>query len=265
MLFRSAPIAAQPPKVLRGDWPRNPIDRFILARLEREGLSPSPEADPARLLRRVSLDLTGLPPRPEDLRAFLVDSTPGAYERAVDRLLASPAYGERMAVDWLDAARYADSNGFFRDNTRQIWPWRDWVIRAFNRNQPFDAFTVEQLAGDLLPQPTDEQRIATGFNRNHMVTGETGVIDEEYRVEYVADQVETTAAVWMGLTLGCARCHDHKFDPLTQKDYYRLFAFFDRSVEKGLVNPDDPPPVMIVADEAQKARLAELEIGRAHV
>ena len=235
------------------------IDRFVLARLEREGLAPSPAADPARLLRRVSFDLTGLPPRPDALRAFLDDPAPDAYERAVDRLLASPAYGERMAVDWLDAARYADSNGFFRDNTRQIWPWRDWVVRAFNRNQPFDQFTIEQLAGDLLPAPTDEQRIATGFNRNHMVTGETGVIDEEYRVEYVADQIETTASVWMGLTLGCARCHDHKYDPITQADYYRLFAFFDRSVERGLVNPDDPPPVMIVATAEQKARLAALK------
>ena len=259
----SAPVARRAPGVGLSPWPRNPIDSFVLARLEREGLQPSPEAEPARLLRRVSLDLTGLPPRPEEMRAFVEDRSPGAYERAVDRLLASPAYGERMAVDWLDAARYADSNGFFRDNTRQIWPWRDWVIRAFNRNQPFDQFTIEQLAGDLLPSPTDEQRIATGFNRNHMVTGETGVIDEEYRVEYVADQVETTAAVWMGLTLGCARCHDHKFDPLTQKDYYRLFAFFDRSVEKGLVNPDDPPPVMVVTTPEQKEKLASLTAAHA--
>lgn len=255
----TAPARPAEPAVRDVRWVRQPIDRFTLARMEREGLQPSPEADSARLLRRVSLDLTGLPPRPEDLRAFLADAAPGAYERAVDRLLASPAYGERMAVDWLDAARYADSNGYFRDNTRQIWPWRDWVIRAFNRNQPFDQFTIEQLAGDLLPAPTDEQRIATGFNRNHMVTGETGVIDEEYRVEYVADQIETTAAVWMGLTLGCARCHDHKYDPVTQADYYRLFAFFDRSVEKGLVNPDDPPPVMIVASPEEKAHLAALK------
>ncbi len=258
----TAPARPAEPAVRDARWVRQPLDHFTLARMEREGLRPSPEADPARLLRRVSLDLTGLPPRPEDLRAFLADAAPGAYERAVDRLLASPAYGERMAVDWLDAARYADSNGYFRDNTRQIWPWRDWVIRAFNGNQPFDQFTVEQLAGDLLPAPTDEQRIATGFNRNHMVTGETGVIDEEYRVEYVADQIETTASVWMGLTLGCARCHDHKYDPVTHADYYRLFAFFDRSVEKGLVNPDDPPPVMIVASPEQKARLAAL--GSAH-
>ena len=253
------PVAHAAPAVRDERWARNDLDRFVLARLEREGLAPSPAADPARVLRRVSLDLTGLPPGPEELRAFLADPSPNAYERAVDRLLGSPAYGERMAVDWLDAARYADSNGYFRDNTRQIWPWRDWVIRAFNRNQPFDQFTIEQLAGDLLPAPSDEQRIATGFNRNHMVTGETGVIDEEYRVEYVADQIETTASVWMGLTLGCARCHDHKYDPITQADYYRLFAFFDRSVEKGLVNPDDPPPVMIVATPEQKARLATLK------
>jgi mono/diheme cytochrome c family protein len=252
-----APAANDPPAVRDRTWPTNPIDAFILSRLEAEGLAPAQPADPATLLRRVSFDLTGLPPSPTELAAFLADSRPDAYQRAVDRLLASPTFGERMAVDWLDAARYADSNGFFRDNTRQIWLWRDWVIAAFNRNQPFDAFTIEQIAGDLLPHPTLEQRIATGFNRNHMVTGETGVIDEEYRVEYVADRLETTGNLWLGLTLGCARCHDHKYDPISQREYYQLFAFFNTGVEKGLVNPDDPPPVLEVPTPRQRSALSE--------
>ncbi|WP_414665085.1 DUF1553 domain-containing protein [Horticoccus sp. 23ND18S-11] len=248
-----APKAAALPAVARADWARNAIDRFVLARLEREGLSPAQEADRSTLLRRVSFDLTGLPPTLAALDAFLADTRSDAYERAVDALLASPAYGERMASDWLDAARYADSNGFFRDNTRQVWPWRDWVIQAFNRNLPYDQFTIEQLAGDLLPNPTAEQRIATGFNRNHMVTGETGIIDEEYRVEYVADRLETTSTVWLGLTVACARCHDHKYDPISQREYFQLFAFFNSGVEKGLVSPDDPPPVMDVTTPEQKA------------
>ena len=255
------PMDHTPPSPANRAWVRNDIDRFVLARLEREKLPPAREADKATLLRRVSFDLTGLPPSIEELDAFLADRSPDAYERAVDRLLASPAYGERMATDWLDAARYADSNGFFRDNTRQIWPWRDWVIQAYNRNLPFDQFTIEQLAGDLLPEPTTEQRIATGFNRNHMVTGETGVIDEEYRVEYVADRLETTSTVWLGLTVGCARCHDHKYDPISQREYYQLFAFFNPGVEKGTITPDDPPPVMEVATPAQRA---ELDTLRAH-
>ena len=257
-----APVREPLPEVNNTRWPRNEIDRFILARLEKENLAPSLEADRATLLRRVSFDLTGLPPTPAALDEFLADARADAYERAVDRLLALPAFGERMAVDWLDAARYADSNGFFRDNARQIWPWRDWVIGAFNRNLPFDQFTVEQLAGDLLPDATTEQRIATGFNRNHMVTGETGIIDEEYRIEYVADRLETTAAVWLGLTVGCARCHDHKFDPISQRDYYRLFAFFNSGVEKGLVSPDDPPPVMDVTSPAQRGELESLRASR---
>ena len=258
-----APRAEDPPAVRTTGWGRNEVDRFVLAWLEREGLAPAAEADRATLLRRVAFDLTGLPPAPAELDAFLADRRPDAYERAVDRLLASPHYGERMAVDWLDAARYADSNGFFRDNARQIWPWRDWVIGAFNRNLPFDQFTIEQLAGDLLPEPTQEQRIATGFNRNHMVSGETGIIDEEYRVEYVADRLETTSAVWLGLTVGCARCHDHKYDPVSQRDYYQLFAFFNSGVEKGTITPDDPPPVIDVTTPAQKAELEALRRERA--
>ncbi|HND53427.1 MAG TPA: DUF1549 domain-containing protein, partial [Pirellulaceae bacterium] len=223
-----APRRSPPPTTRRRDWSLGPLDPFVLKELERRELAPSPPADVATLLRRASLDLIGLPPSLEELDEASrsvgekrSESEPDWYERAVDRLLASPRYGERMAVDWLDAARYADTNGMFSDTERRAWPWRDWVLRAFNRNQPFDEFTIEQLAGDLLPSPTLDQRIATGFNRQHTVTNETGIIDEEYRVEYMADRLETTATVWLGLTLGCARCHDHKYDPLTQRDYYR--------------------------------------------
>ena len=254
------PKAVPPPEVQRRDWPRNEIDRFILHRLEQAGLAPSPEADRAALLRRASLDLVGLPPTVAELDAFLADSADHAYERAVDRLLASPRYGERMALEWLDLARYADTNGYFSDLERQMWRWRDWVIEAFNRNQPFDEFTVEQLAGDLLPAPTEEQKIATGFNRNHPVTNESGVIDEEYRVEYVADRTETTGAIWLGLTVGCARCHDHKFDPLSQREYYELFAYFNNVPEQGLVHgTGNPPPAMQLFSPEVKARLAALD------
>ena len=255
-----APKSPPPPSVNRSDWARNEIDRFVHSRLEHENLSPSPEADRAVLLRRVSLDLTGLPPTLEELEAFLNDPADDAYERAVDRLLASPRYGERMALEWLDLARYADTNGYFSDLERQTWRWRDWVIDAFNRNQPFDEFTVEQLAGDLLATPTEEQRIATGFNRNHPVTNESGVIDEEYRVEYVADRTETTGAIWLGLTVGCARCHDHKFDPLSQREYYQLFTYFNNVPEQGLVKgTGNPPPSMQLFSPEVKARLAALD------
>ena len=244
---------------------RNPIDNFVLARLEKERLKPSPPANPRTLIRRLSLDLTGLPPTPEEVDAFVRDSIQhpaSSIEHLVTRLLDSPRFGERMAMDWLDAARYADSNGYFRDTARQVWPWRDWIINAFNRNQPFDQFTIEQLAGDLLPNATLEQKIATGFNRNHMVTGESGIIDEEYRVEYVADRLETTSTVWLGLTVGCCRCHDHKYDPITQREYYQLFAFFNNGPEKGLVSADDPPPVMDVASAGQRAELEKLRAAR---
>ena len=176
----------------------------------------------------------------------------------MDRLLASPHFGERMAVEWLDVARYADTNGYFGDKTRSVWPWRDWVIRAYNDNLPFDQFTIEQLAGDLLPNPTVEQRIATGFNRNHMANNESGLIDEEYRTEYVADRLETTAAAWLGLTIGCARCHDHKFDPITQKEFYQLFAFFNNVPETGLITQENPPPVLEVPSPEQQAKLKQL-------
>lgn len=252
------PNAAPLPDVKMADWPRNEIDRFVLARLESEKLSPASAADKSTLLRRATLDLTGLPPTPEEVDAFLADASPKAYEHVVDRLLASSRYGERMAMDWLDAARYADTNGYFRDNMRQAWPWREWVINAFNRNLPFDQFTIEQLAGDLLPNATLEQKIATGFNRNHMVTGESGIIDEEYRVEYVADRLETTSTVWLGLTVGCCRCHDHKFDAITQREYYQLFAFFNNGPETGLVKEDDPPPTLDVATPEQRAELERL-------
>ncbi|MDQ6665444.1 MAG: DUF1549 domain-containing protein, partial [Acidobacteriota bacterium] len=210
-----------------GNWPRNPIDNFILARLESEKLNPSPAADKATLLRRVTFDLTGLPPTPAEVDAFLADKSPDAYEKRVDRLLASPRYGERMAMHWLDLARYADTHGYHIDSQRDMWHWRDWVIDAFNRNMPFNQFTVDQLAGDLLPNPTLQQRIATGFNRNHMINFEGGAIPEEYQTEYVVDRVEATSVVWMGTTMGCARCHDHKYDPIKQKDFYRFFAFFN--------------------------------------
>jgi hypothetical protein len=193
----------------------------------------------------VTLDLTGLPPSPDEVDAFLADESPDAYPRLVDRLLASPAHGEHIARFWLDAARYGDTHGLHLDNERSMWPWRDWVIDAFNENMPFDRFTVEQLAGDLLPEPTDEQVIATGFNRNNVTTSEGGAIDAEYLVKYAADRTDTTATVWMGLTLGCAQCHDHKFDPISQREYYRLFAYFNNVAEKAMDgNRRDPPPIV---------------------
>ncbi len=229
-----APVRAALPEVKRADWVKNPIDRFVLARLEREGLHPSPEADRATLLRRVTLDLTGLPPKPEDVDAFLADVAPDAYERAVDRLLASPQYGERMALPWLDAARFADSNGFQQDGDTFQWVWRDWVVRAFNSDMPFDRFSIEQLAGDLLPNPTTDQLIATAFNRNHLLNGEGGAIPEEQRWNNLFDRVDTTATTWMGLTMACAQCHDHKYDPITQRDYYSILALFNNVPESGV-------------------------------
>ena len=243
------PKRSDQPVIEHDDWSRNPIDRFVLNRLQQEKLRPSAEADSVRLLRRVSLDLVGLPPTLEELDDYLSQARldpDGAYERAVDRLLSSPHFGERMAIDWLDSARYADTNGYFGDRPRQAWPWRDWVIAAFNANMPFDQFTIEQLAGDLLPNPTRDQRIATGFHRNAMANNETGITDEEYRVEAVADRVDTTASVWMGMTIGCAQCHDHKYDPISQREYYQLFAYFNNSVEPGLVTSDSPPPTIEV-------------------
>jgi mono/diheme cytochrome c family protein len=235
--------AFQPPKrqavpvVKDTRWPRNPIDHFVLDRLEKEGIAPSPEADPVTLLRRVYLDLWGLPPSPQEVEAFLADDRPGAYERLVDRLLASPHYGERWGRHWLDLARYADSNGFSVDSARQMWLYRDWVVHALNRDLPFDQFIIEQMAGDMLPGATLAQKIATGFHRNTLLNEEGGIDVEQFRIEAVADRVNTVGAVFLGLTLGCARCHDHKFDPITTREYYRLFAFLNNQSEPTLPVP----------------------------
>ncbi len=227
----------------------NAIDAFVVARLAREGLSPSPMASKATILRRVTLDLTGLPPSIAEVDAFLKDDSPKAYEKAVDRLLASPRYGERMVWDWLDAARYADSNGYQGDGERSMYPWRDWAVRAFNADMPYDRFTVWQLAGDLLPNATHEQKLATAFLRNHMINGEGGRIPDENRVEYVMDMAETTGTVWLGLTFNCCRCHDHKFDPLKQSEYYGLFAFFNQTPITGGGGDPQTKPSIDVAPE----------------
>ena len=248
------------PAISKRTLPRNATDYFVLARLETAGLAPSPEAPPETLIRRVTLDLTGLPPTPAEVDAFVRDSSPDAYERLVDRLLASPHYGERMAYRWLDAARYADTHGYQEDTPRDMWRWRDWVIDAFNRNMPFDRFTVEQIAGDLLPGATLEQKIATGFNRNHRGNGEGGIVDEEYHVEYVADRLETTFKVFQGLTIGCARCHDHKYDPFTQKEFYQLYAYFNNVPDRGryFKNVNQPPFVLAPTPE-QETGLVRLD------
>nr|MDQ3011407.1 DUF1549 domain-containing protein [Acidobacteriota bacterium] len=258
------PKRAELPQVANKAWVRNPIDAFVLARLEKEGLKPVPEADRATLLRRVSLDLTGLPPTPADVDAFLADKSPDAYEKAVDRLLASPRYGEKMAMQWLDIARYADTHGYHIDSHREMWPWRDWVIRAFNENKRFDQFTMEQLAGDLLPPAstdaaTTQQKIASAFNRNHMINFEGGAIPEEYQNEYVVDRVETTSVAWLGMTMGCARCHSHKFDPISQKEFYQFYAFFNSIPEKGLDGRiGNAMPFMPLPTDEQKAKQKEL-------
>ncbi|HEV3385417.1 MAG TPA: PSD1 and planctomycete cytochrome C domain-containing protein [Gemmata sp.] len=238
---------------------RNPIDSFIVDRLNREGLKLSPMADKERLIRRVTLDLTGLPPTLDEVDSFLKDDSAGAYEKVVDRLLASPRFGERMAWDWLDAARYADSNGYQGDGERTMWPWRDWVVKAFNENMQYDKFTVWQLAGDHLPQPTREQTLATGFNRNHMINGEGGRIAEENRIEYVFDQTETTATVWLGLTFTCCRCHDHKFDPLTRNDYYRTFAYFNQTPVNGGGGSGQTAPVIDFGSSEQEKKRKEAQ------
>ncbi|MEO7146038.1 MAG: DUF1549 domain-containing protein, partial [Bryobacteraceae bacterium] len=243
------------PAVKNTAWPHNPIDSFILAKLEREGLSPSPAANRETLIRRVTLDLTGLPPTPADIDAFLNDKSPKAYEKVIDRLLASPRYGERMAYRWLDAARYADTNGYQYDAGRDMWRWRDWVIDAYNRNEPYNQFALEQLAGDLLPNATLPQKIASGFNRNHRINTEDGIIPEEYAAEYVVDRVDTTSSVFLGVTLGCARCHNHKYDPFTQKEFYQVFAYFDNVPElgRGMKFGNSPPVIPAPTREQQIA------------
>jgi hypothetical protein len=250
------PKRTEAPPVKNAAWAQTSIDRFILARLEKENLKPAPRTGKAALLRRVSLDLTGLPPTPAEVTAFLNDTSQNAYEKVVDRLLASPHYGERMAMPWLDLARYADTHGYHIDSHRDMSAWRDWVIKAFNQNLPYDKFTVWQLAGDLLPNPTKEQLLATAFNRNHMINYEGGAIPEEYLTEYVIDRVEATANVWMGMTMGCARCHDHKYDPIRQKEFYRFFAFFNTVREKGLDGSrGNAEPVLKLPDTRQQSRL----------
>ncbi len=254
------------PSVRQTAWPRGDIDRFVLATLESKGLTPSPEAPRETWLRRVTLDLTGLPPTLDEIDRFVADPSPGAYETVVDRLLASPAYGEQMAAEWLDVARYADSHGYQDDGMRQMWPWRDWVIAAFNRNLRFDAFITWQLAGDLLPQPTQEQRLATGFNRNHMQTQEGGVVPEEYRTEYVIDRVNTFGRAFLGLSVECARCHDHKYDPITQKEFYRLYSFFNNNNETGQIPYSGvPSPTVLLVDDVSRAKLDALRAEAAQL
>tara|TARA_B100000519_G_scaffold129242_2_gene111585 strand:- start:425 stop:3640 length:3216 start_codon:yes stop_codon:yes gene_type:complete len=247
-----SPTKPEAPRAIRKWKPVNPVDLFIHQRLKAERLQPSPKADKQTLIRRVTLDLTGLPPTVEAIDAFLADTSDDAFEKVIDRLMKSERYGEHMARHWLDAARFADTHGLHLDNERQIWPYRDWVINAFNQNMPFDQFTTEQLAGDLLPEPSLEQRVATGFNRCNVTTSEGGSIDEEYYVRYAVDRVNTTSTVWMGLTSGCAQCHDHKFDPLTQKEFYQLFSYFFSLTEKAMDgNALLPPPVVKVPSEDQ--------------
>lgn len=252
-----APARPEPPAVKQPDWPRNPIDSFILARCEANGLAPSAAADRATVFRRLHLDLLGLPPNPADVEAWLADARPDAYERAADRLLASPHYGERWGRVWLDVARYADSNGYSIDGPRQIWKYRDWVVAALNRDLPYDQFVIEQLAGDLLPEPSHDQRVATGFNRNTQLNQEGGIDREQFRVEAVMDRVNTFGTAFLGLTIACAQCHDHKFDPIAQKDYYQLFAFFNNTVDEGrgqLEFPEELEPMENHQQELEHSR-----------
>jgi hypothetical protein len=245
------------------DWPCNPIDNFVLARMRDAGLQPSPQASRETLVRRLYLDLLGLPPTREQATAFVRSQEPDAYEQLVDELLTSPHFGERMAMEWLDAARFADTNGYHLDNGRDMSRWRAWVIDAFNKNMPFDQFTIWQLAGDLLPNATTEQRIASGFNRNHMINFEGGAIPEEYHAAYIVDRVSTTSTVWLGLTVACAQCHDHKFDPITQREFYQLYAFFNNVPEKGLDgNQGNAAPMLPLptAEQAAQQRILDAQI-----
>ena len=250
-----------PPQVVNDSLIANPVDRFILARLERDGLTLSPLAVKERLIRRVTFDLTGLPPTLDEIDAFLADDSVDAWEKLIDRLLASEQFGHRMASDWLDVARYSDTYGYQVDRDRFVWPWRDWVIRSFNENKPYDQFLTEQIAGDLLPEATDDQILATTFNRLHPQKVEGGSVEEEFRVEYVADRIQTVGTAFLGLTLECARCHDHKFDPISQKEYYQLFSFFNNIDEAGLYSfftNSVPTPTLRLQDEAQKRQLERL-------
>ncbi len=253
----SPPVKVEPPQGEQSDWPASAIDHFVLRRLEDAGLKPRSEADRLTLIRRVSLDLTGLPPTVEEAEAFVADQSPKAYEKVVDRLLASPAYGERWARMWLDLARYADTKGYEKDRHRDIWRYRDWVINAFNDDMPYDQFTIEQLAGDLLPDRTTEQILATAFHRNTMTNEEGGTDNEEFRVAAVKDRVDTTLQVWMGLTMGCAKCHSHKYDPITINDYYSFYAFFNQTQDADAEAPFYPTPT---AEQARQIELQQVKL-----
>lgn len=258
--FVSPELPAVPESNDQG-WARQPIDHFVLARMKAHGLTPAHEATRAEWLRRVSFDLTGLPPTLEQLASFESDSSATAYQKQVDRLMATPQYGERMAADWLDLARFADTNGYQNDFNRSMWPWRDWVINAFQEHMPIDQFITEQVAGDLLPNPSTDQLVATGFNRNHRTVTEGGSIDEEWRVENVVDRAETTSIAFLGLTMGCARCHDHKYDPISQENFYQFYAFFNNVDEQGVYTErrGNVPPMVSIPNPTQEARLAELQ------
>ena len=256
------PVRPPVPPVNNAGWPKNDIDRFILARLEAEGLEPQPEADRLTLARRLALDLTGLPPTPAEVDAFVADAAPDAVERFIDRLLAHPGYGEHVARGWLDLARYADSAGYADDRPRSIWAWRDWVIRACDAGMPFDEFTIRQLAGDLLPNATDDDRIATAFHRNTLTNSEGGTIDEEFRVAAVVDRVNTTLSTWMGTTMACAQCHDHKYDPLSQREYFGVYAIFNQTADADRPNE---APVLPVLEPQQKARREAIKAELAQI
>ncbi|MFT5499372.1 MAG: hypothetical protein ACI9TH_004787, partial [Kiritimatiellia bacterium] len=252
-------------KPRKADVPQRPgvihsIDAFLQARLEREGLAPAPPADRETLIRRATLDLTGLPPTLAEIDAFLADTRPDAWSRLIDELMTRPTYGEHMARYWLDLARYADTHGMHLDNKRSMWPYRDWVVRAYNKNLPFDEFTRWQLAGDLLPEPTLDQRVASGFNRCNVTTGEGGSINEEWIYRYAVDRTSTAAEVWMGLTAGCAVCHDHKFDPLSTREFYSLYAFFNSAADPAMDgNREDTPPILHLPREEDESRIKELD------
>jgi hypothetical protein len=254
------PVSPALPEVSQPDWCQNPIDRFILAKLDQSGLAPSPRADRVTLIRRLTLDLTGLPPTPQEVQEFLADQSPDAYERLVDRLLASERYGEQMARYWLDLVRYGDTHGLHLDNERALWKYREWVINAFNRNLPYDQFTIEQMAGDLLPEPTIDQKIATGFNRCNVTTGEGGSINEEVLVRYAVDRTTTMGTIYLGMTLTCSVCHDHKYDPISQKEFYQLYAFYNAAADAAMDgNALAPPPLLKVPTPEMTARLQELD------
>ena len=247
------------PKTDLSRWVRNPIDSFVMETLSKKGLHPSPETDRRTLIRRVYFDLTGLPPTPEEINDFLLDHSPNAYEKVVNRLLASNAYAERMTLVWMDAARYGDTSVFHDDGPRDMWPWRDWVLNAYKNNMPFDQFSIEQLAGDLLPNATEAQKIASGFNRNHATTDEGGVIAEEFRVEYVVDRVKTTGNVWMGLTMECAQCHDHKYDPISQEEYFQFYAFYNNNADPGMqTRRGNTAPMLEIVTPERKKQLDDL-------